>query len=265
MLNASVGVQRVLGRVRRTSIDSMHRDDHPDSTPVSTRASRSRYGYMATSAHVYPVPRRRRRAFVLPSLSVPSADVRVDGAEHPRRRRAAVPAHSPDSAFVGLGHERVVAIAAAGILLSASFLSVAPGGPSGDTGGPSGDGQAPRLAIAGSGDGDDVGIGRGGLRHPERRPDEGGADGTLAHPDLEPDRDRQLRDRRRRRREPSRYRGRPGGQGGRRRGAVPRRRHAAQAGRGRHDGAGRQRPHARPTASSRATRWPRSPAASTSR
>jgi len=50
----------------------------------------------------------------------------------------------------GLGHERVVAIAAAGILLSASFLSVSPGGPRGDIGGPTGDGPGPRLAIAGT-------------------------------------------------------------------------------------------------------------------
>ena len=89
-------------------------------------------------------------------------------------------------AFVGLGHERVVAIAAAGILLSASFLSVAPGGPSGDTGGPSGDGKAPRLAIAGSGDGDDVGTVEEDYVTQSEGQGEGGADGTLAHPDLEP-------------------------------------------------------------------------------
>ena len=151
MLNASVGVQRVLGRVRRTSIDSITEMTILSRPRVSTRASRSRYGYMATSAHVFPAPRRRRRAFVMPSLSFhrPSIrSVRSMTRAFPRLAR---------HAFVGLGHERVVAIAAAGILLSASFLSVAPGGPSGDTGGPSGDGKAPRLAIAGSGDGDDVG------------------------------------------------------------------------------------------------------------
>jgi murein DD-endopeptidase MepM/ murein hydrolase activator NlpD len=50
----------------------------------------------------------------------------------------------------GLGHERTVAIAVAGIVLGASFLSVAPGRPSGSTGGPSGDGPEARLAVGGS-------------------------------------------------------------------------------------------------------------------
>jgi murein DD-endopeptidase MepM/ murein hydrolase activator NlpD len=173
LLNASVGVQRVLGRVRRTSIDSITEMTIPNRPRVSMRASRSRYGYMALSAHVYPAPRRRRRTFVLPSLTFHRPSVRSISRSFPRLAR---------HAFVGLGHERVVAIATAAILLSASFLSVAPGGPSGDTGGPSGDGQAPRLAIAGSGDGDDV----GSVEEDYVIEGEGGGDGSLAHPDLEP-------------------------------------------------------------------------------
>jgi murein DD-endopeptidase MepM/ murein hydrolase activator NlpD len=177
LLNASVGVQRVLDRVRRTSIDSMTEITIPTRPRVSTRASRSRYGYRATSPHLYPARRRRRRTFVLPSFSFHRPSVRAVARAFPRLVR---------HAFVALGHERVVAIAAAGILLSASFLSVAPGGPSGDTGGPSGDGKTPRLAIAGSGDGDDVGSVEEDYVPQSQSEGEGGADGTLAHPDLEP-------------------------------------------------------------------------------
>ncbi len=65
----------------------------------------------------------------------------------------AIPRHFPLRAtFARLGHERTVAIAIAGIVLGASFLSVAPGSPSGtrgDIGGPNGDGPAPRLGIGG--------------------------------------------------------------------------------------------------------------------
>lgn len=89
-------------------------------------------------------------------------------------------------AFVALGHERIVAIATAGIVLSASFLSVAPGGPSGDTGGPSGDGSGPRLAIAGSVDGDNVGSVEEEYVTGDVAPGDEVAGGTLGHPDLQP-------------------------------------------------------------------------------
>jgi murein DD-endopeptidase MepM/ murein hydrolase activator NlpD len=177
LLNASVGVQRVLGRVRRTSIDSITEMTILSRPRVSTRAFRSRYGHRATSQHLYPTPRRRRRTFVLPSFSIYRPSVRSMARSFPRLVRRV---------SIGLGHERLVAIAAAGILLSASFLSVAPGGPSGDTGGPSGDGKAPRLAIAGSGDGDDVGTVEEDYVTQSDSQGAGGAEGTLAHPDLEP-------------------------------------------------------------------------------
>ncbi|MGH2477467.1 MAG: peptidoglycan DD-metalloendopeptidase family protein [Candidatus Limnocylindrales bacterium] len=111
---------------------------------VAARLSGSRHPSHPTSIHIYPAPHaRRRRRWVAPSLASIRAWVR-----RPISIRIA---------FDGLGHERIVALAAAGILLGASVLSVAPGGVSGDTGGPDGDGAAPRLAVAGSGDGDDVG------------------------------------------------------------------------------------------------------------
>jgi murein DD-endopeptidase MepM/ murein hydrolase activator NlpD len=97
---------------------------------------------MATT-HLHLRSNRRRRAFVLPSV--------------------AIPRHVPLRATLArLGHERTVAIAIAGIVLGASFLSVAPGGPRGDTGGPTGDGPAPRLGIGGpiADDSDSDGYGR---------------------------------------------------------------------------------------------------------
>jgi murein DD-endopeptidase MepM/ murein hydrolase activator NlpD len=182
LLNASVGVQRVLGRVRRSSIDSM--TAIPTIRPrMPARASRSRYGYRA-SPHLYPAPRRRRRTFVLPSFSF---DLRSLAIHRPSVRGVsrALP-RATRHAFATLGHERIVAIATAAIVLSASFLSVAPGGPSGDTGGPSGDGDSPRLAIAGSVDGDDVGSVEEDYVTPDLGLGEGGEAGTLGHPDLQP-------------------------------------------------------------------------------
>jgi murein DD-endopeptidase MepM/ murein hydrolase activator NlpD len=87
---------------------------------------------------------------------------------------------------VALGHERVVAIAAAGILLTASFMSVTPGGPKGDTGGPSGDGPGPRLAIAGTVGIDDVGAVEEDYVTEAPREGESGLGEELSHPDLEP-------------------------------------------------------------------------------
>ncbi len=63
-----------------------------------------------------------------------------DGAAGPRRRR---------SLFVRIGHDRVLAVAVAGILLGASVVSVSAGMRSGPTGGPTGDGPAPRIAVGG--------------------------------------------------------------------------------------------------------------------
>ena len=129
MLNASVGVQRVIGRVRRSS--------SLESTRVVRTPTRSRVHYSTrdpmASTHLHLRSHRRRRTFVLPSLA---------GLRTPRR--------FPVRAALGrLGHERTVAVAIAGIVLAASFLSVAPAGLGGDTGGPTGDGPAPRLGIGG--------------------------------------------------------------------------------------------------------------------
>ena len=126
MLNASVGVQRVIGRVRRsTSLESTR----VVSTPLRSRVIYPVRDPMA-STHLHLRSHRRRRTLALPSVAMPR--------RFPLR-----------TALGRLGHERTVAIAIAGIILGASFLSVAPGSPRGDTGGPSGDGPAPRLGIGG--------------------------------------------------------------------------------------------------------------------
>jgi murein DD-endopeptidase MepM/ murein hydrolase activator NlpD len=173
LLDASVGVQRVLGRVRRNPSARLPAMTIPTALRVPSRAIRQRYGYPAASQHLYPMPRRRRQRLSLPSVTFSRRSLRT----MPILLRRTL--HT-------LGHERVVAIAAAGILLSASFLSVGPGGPSGDTGGPTGDGSTPRLAIGGSGDGNDTGsVEEAYVTGAQGDAVQGGDAGT-AHPDLLP-------------------------------------------------------------------------------
>jgi murein DD-endopeptidase MepM/ murein hydrolase activator NlpD len=129
LLNASVDVQRVLGRLRRPARST------PSTTTtlqqrrtVAARQVRQGVDSAASSARFLPRGSQRRSLAVRPTL--PSL---------------------PTLAVLGrLGHERTVAIAVAGIVLAASLVSVAPGGASGDTGGPNGDGEAPRLALGGA-------------------------------------------------------------------------------------------------------------------
>ena len=137
MLNASVGVQRVIGRVRRPSSQESTRVVR---TPSRIRVSQPTRDPMA-STHLLLRSQRRRRTIALPTLVIP--------------RHLSVRA-----ALRRLGHERTVAVAVAAIVLGASFLSVTPGRPGGDTGGPTGDGPAPRLGIGGPVDDDGDGFGR---------------------------------------------------------------------------------------------------------
>ncbi len=131
--------------------------------PIRVRAmprlARSGRPALSTSKHIYPVPHaRRRRRLVVPSLAALHDLSLRSLLSRSLSLRSLLTRPGTFRLAVGhLGHERIVAIAAAGILLGASVLSVAPGGSTGDTGGPSGDGAAPRLAVGGSGDGDDVG------------------------------------------------------------------------------------------------------------
>ncbi len=171
MLNASVGVQRVMGRLRRSS-------NHETSTttvPTEVRSTRRPSGTLrhgvTGSSHIYPAPHaRRQRRRLAPSLAALRAF-----SQRP---------WTPRLVIDGLGHERIVAVAAAGILLGASVLSIAPSGPGGDTGGPIGDGPAPRLAIAGSGDGQDVGSVEDAYVQPSDRSTDPAYDGPLGALDV---------------------------------------------------------------------------------
>ena len=137
MLNASVGVQRVIGRVRRSSSLESTR---VVSTPSRIRVSHPTRDPMA-STHLHHRSQARRSGFALPALAIP---------RHLAVPRLAIPRHlSIRTTLRRLGHERTTAVAVAGIVLAASFLSVSPGRPSGDTGGPTSDGPGPRLAIGG--------------------------------------------------------------------------------------------------------------------
>jgi murein DD-endopeptidase MepM/ murein hydrolase activator NlpD len=158
LLNASVGVQRVMGRVRRPSSQESTRVVR---TPSRIRVSHPTRDSMA-STHLLPKSQRRRRTLALPTLVIPR--------------------HLPiRAALRQLGHERTVAVAVAGIVLGASFLSVSPGRTDGATGGPTGDGPSARLGIGGPVDDDGNGYGRVVSSYAED-PEGGSSDAAAAAP-----------------------------------------------------------------------------------
>jgi murein DD-endopeptidase MepM/ murein hydrolase activator NlpD len=131
LLNAPVGVQRVIGRLRRPSSE--------DPTPAATLQIRSlvmarqiemRLRDVAGIAHLIPARTGRR----------------ASPAARPLRR----------SLLERIGHDRVIAVSVAAIVLVASVASVSASGPAsgptsgaGPVGGPESDGAAPRVAIGG--------------------------------------------------------------------------------------------------------------------
>lgn len=137
MLNASVGVQRVLGRLRRPA--------DPDETPANRPLRRTGQSGSEVRQRVHPAATRfavRSRRARMPGLPALPALRSI--------RSLSIP-----SPIARLSHERVVALAVAGIVLAASVLSVGPAGAtqggSGGTGGTFGDGPGPRIAIGGPG------------------------------------------------------------------------------------------------------------------
>ena len=136
MLNASVDMQRVFERLRRPRTTEPLTRSSVDPTKVRSRsaARQVRDGIGdAASTRFLPSARRRRSAL---ALTLPSMSLR--------------------RVVTHLGHERTVAIAVAGIVLGASFLSIGSAQPSGDTGGPTGDGPSTRIALAAGLDTDDT-------------------------------------------------------------------------------------------------------------
>jgi murein DD-endopeptidase MepM/ murein hydrolase activator NlpD len=128
LLNASVGVQRAIGRLRR---------------PPSPRVS------SATTVAVSLVDalhlQRRFRAAAAASKLAPFRDrtARSIAAAHPTRQARL-------SLIARIGHDRTVALAAAGILVGASIVSVSAARPLPATGGPTGPGTEVRIAVGGS-------------------------------------------------------------------------------------------------------------------
>jgi murein DD-endopeptidase MepM/ murein hydrolase activator NlpD len=171
LLNASVGVQRVLGRLRRPSIDSMPAMSLPASLRVTPRSYRVRVAPRSIPIRRHAMARRRPRPLRLPMRMPGFSSLRVT-----RRTLRALPFRR---AINVLGHERILGVSVAAIVLAASFLSVTPGRPGGDIGGPTGDGPGSRLAVGGSGDGDDVGsVEEAYVRQPDRVDVESGAAGA---------------------------------------------------------------------------------------
>ena len=128
MLNAPVGVQRVIGRLRRSSSEG--------STPAITQ-TRSRDVAAQVRGHLREAA---GYAHFMPTRS---------------RRRSGPAARPLRVSLVGrIGHDRLLAVLVAGIVLLASVASVSASGsvsPKGKApvGGTSGDGAAPRLAVGG--------------------------------------------------------------------------------------------------------------------
>ena len=125
MLNASVGVQRVIGRLRRppNHRPSIATDVQARSLAAAHQVQRGLHSLVAASRLV---PEREARTLVEPAVGA--------------GRRT----------LIGrLGPDRAVAVVVAGILLGASVISVSAARPAPATGGPTGPGVAPRLAIGG--------------------------------------------------------------------------------------------------------------------
>ena len=139
MLNAPVGVQRVMGRLRRPSSE--------DPTPAATLQIRSLVMARWIEMRLRDVA---GIAYLIPT----------------RTGRRALPAARPlrRSLLDRIGHDRVLAVSVALIVLAASVASVSTGGaapvgaaPVGPVGGPEGDGAAPRLAVGGGSGSDRTG------------------------------------------------------------------------------------------------------------
>jgi len=141
LLNASVGVQRAIGRLRR-----------PPSSRVSSATT------VAVSLVAALQLQRRVRAVASASRLAPFRDrtARVGAAAYPTRQARV-------SLIARIGHDRAVALVAAGILLGASVVSVSVARPVPATGGPTGPGTEVRMLrrsisqrlVEDEGDGDD--------------------------------------------------------------------------------------------------------------
>ena len=130
MLNASVGVQRVIGRLR---------PGQRTRWPLATRLHRRTVDVARTASEA--ITRTRRPDGAQPMPSAATRSVR-DAA--PVRLRLAIRRR--------VGPDAVLPVAVAAVVLAGSLLSVLPDAlPSAPVGGPIGAGSAPRIAVGGAG------------------------------------------------------------------------------------------------------------------
>ena len=143
MLNASVGFQRVLERVRRPSKDGPATDAPREARRFAV-APKLRHGVHVVVAASRLAPVREQRTTVVIAAPVVVA-------------KTETPAKPSRSLISRLGHERAVAMVVVAIVVGASVVSVSAGTPAGPTGNTNGAGTAPRIAIGGGTTGDTAG------------------------------------------------------------------------------------------------------------
>jgi murein DD-endopeptidase MepM/ murein hydrolase activator NlpD len=131
LLNATVGVQRVVGRLRRPS--------HPRPATAAAIRARSRAAADHLQNGVHSVAAASRLVPTRERTIVADRPVVADRSVAAQRR----------SILGRLGTDRAVAVAVAGILLGASVVSITAGHPAANTGGTTGGGTAPRIAVGG--------------------------------------------------------------------------------------------------------------------
>ena len=140
MLNASVGFQRVIGRLRRPLI--LEADPAlllRTRSVAAARQARSSISAVAAAARQHTVSHPAP-----PTLATPRYRSRTRSLGHAARRERV-------GLLTRLGPDRVVGLAVAGIVLGASVISVSAGSPgaNGPVGGTTGDGDGPRIAVGG--------------------------------------------------------------------------------------------------------------------
>ena len=140
MLNASVGFQRVLERVRRP-LKHGPASDAPREARRFAVAPKLRHGVHVVVAASRLAPVREQHATVVAAAPVVVASTETTA--RPRR-----------TLISRLGHERSVAMVVVAIVVGASVISVSAGHPAGPTGNTNGAGTAPRIAIGGDTTGD---------------------------------------------------------------------------------------------------------------
>jgi murein DD-endopeptidase MepM/ murein hydrolase activator NlpD len=136
LLNASVGFQRVLGRLRRPSSpvdEASIASQIQDRSHAAAHHVRARVGSAAASS--YTSTRRRRRSL---------AGFRL--------RRPVLRTRTLSEMLHAIGHDRVVALVVVAIVVGASALSLGPTSTAeaGDIGGPTGAGDGSRIAVGGA-------------------------------------------------------------------------------------------------------------------